>query len=133
MPDGNILQYTQKNPSVSRLMFLAEDCHGVSYLHGQDISHGCIAPDKIMVTRDGWACIGDFIISGGFSDPLFVRFKLGTALYMGLECVRGHHSLKLRIQSGERPSRPTDPDGTQWLRDSVWGMVTTCWSGNPNQ
>ncbi|KAF9649128.1 kinase-like protein [Thelephora ganbajun] len=166
MPDGNILQYTQKNPSANRLMLLAEVCNGLSYLHGQDISHGCIAPGNILITQDGRACLGDFGISGTFGDPSFVRFKLGTARYMALEQanllnssfskksdiyslamtsftvltgvlpydgVHGHYSLGLRIRSGERPSRPTNSDSTRWLQDSVWGMITTCWSEDPNQ
>ncbi|KAF9649115.1 kinase-like protein [Thelephora ganbajun] len=166
MPGGNILQYTQKNPNVNWLMLLAEVCHGLSYLHGQDISHGCIAPGNILITQDGRACLGDFGISGGFSDLSFTRFKLGTARYMALgqvsllnsspskqgdvyslamtsftvltgvlpyDGVRGHYSLKHRIQSGERPPRPTNSDSTRWLRDSVWDMITTCWSEDPNQ
>ncbi|KAF9649110.1 kinase-like protein [Thelephora ganbajun] len=87
MSDGNILQYTQKNPSANRLMLLAEACHGLSYLHGQDISHGCIAPGNILITQDGRACLGDFGISDGFSDLSFIRFKLGTARYMAPERV----------------------------------------------
>ncbi|KAF9643697.1 kinase-like protein [Thelephora ganbajun] len=166
MPDGNISQYTQKNPSVNRLMLLAEVCHGLSYLHDQDISHGCIAPGNILITQDGRACLGDFGILGGFGDLSFTRFKLGTARYVALEQVsllksspskksdvyslavtsftvltgvvpydgvRGHYSLKLRIQSGERPPRPTNPDSVLWLQDSVWNMITMCWSEDPNQ
>ncbi|KAF9641934.1 kinase-like protein [Thelephora ganbajun] len=166
MPDGNISQYTQKNPSVSRLMLLAEVCNGLSYLHGQDISHGCIAPGNILITQDGRACLGDFGILSGFSDLSFIRFKLGTARYMALEQVslfnsspskksdvyslamtsftvltrvlpyggvRDHHSLMVRIKSGERPPRPKNPDGTRWLQDSIWGMITTCWSEDQKQ
>ncbi|KAF9649102.1 kinase-like protein [Thelephora ganbajun] len=166
MSDGNILQYTQKNPSANRLMLLAEVCHGLSYLHGQDISHGCIAPGNILITQDGRVCLGDFGISGGFSDLSFTRFKLGTARYVAPERldslnsppskqsdvyslamtsftvltrvlpyggVRDHHSLVVRIKSGERLPRPKNPDGTRWLQDSVWGMITTCWSEDPNR
>jgi hypothetical protein len=38
-----------------------------------------------------------------------------------------------RIKSGERPPRPTDPSQNQWLRDRVWNMITTCWSGKLEQ
>ncbi|KAF9642387.1 kinase-like protein [Thelephora ganbajun] len=166
MPDGNISQYTQKNTSANRLMLLAEVCHGLSYLHGQDISHGCIAPGNILITQDGRACIGDFDILGGFSDLSFTRFKLGTARYMALEQVNplkrspskkndvyslamtsftvltgvlpyegvcDHYSLMIHIKSGERPPRPINPDGTRWLQDSVWGMITMCWSKELDQ
>ncbi|KAF9649106.1 kinase-like protein [Thelephora ganbajun] len=166
MPDGNILRYTQKNPSANRLMLLAEVCHGLSYLHGQGVSHGCIAPGNVLITRDGRACVGDFGVLDGFKDLSFTRFKLGTARYMAPEQanplssspsqesdvyslamtsftvltgvlpydgVHDHHPLMVRIKSGERPSRPTNPDGTRWLQDSVWDMITTCWSKDPNE
>ncbi|KAF9641990.1 hypothetical protein BDM02DRAFT_2861269 [Thelephora ganbajun] len=47
--------------------------------------------------------------------------------------VRDHHSLMVRIKSGERPPRPKNPDGTRWLQDSIWGMITTCWSEDQKQ
>lgn len=46
--------------------------------------------------------------------------------------VRGHYSLKVRIQSGERPSRPKHLDGVQWLQDRIWVMITACWSEDPD-
>lgn len=46
---------------------------------------------------------------------------------------RGHYSLLVRIKSGERPPRPTNPEGVRWLQDKIWGMITTCWSEDPNQ
>lgn len=47
--------------------------------------------------------------------------------------VRGHYSLVLGIRSGDRPLRPMNPDGTQVLQNSVWAMITACWSENPDQ
>ena len=37
------------------------------------------------------------------------------------------------IRLGERPPRPTDPSQSQWLREHVWNLITTCWSGRPEQ
>ena len=47
--------------------------------------------------------------------------------------VRGHYTLMVRIKSGERPARPTSPDGIRWLQDKVWDMITACWSENEAQ
>ena len=35
-----------------------------------------------------------------------------------------------QVVTGERPPRP---QGAQWLRDSVWDMITKCWSEQREQ
>ena len=35
------------------------------------------------------------------------------------------------ISHGRRPLRPTDPNQNQWLHDSVWDTITTCWKNEP--
>ena len=37
------------------------------------------------------------------------------------------------IKSGERPLRPMNRSWNQQLQDSIWDMITTCWSENPKQ
>jgi hypothetical protein len=37
------------------------------------------------------------------------------------------------IIHGKRPARPTDPGQNRWLQDRIWGMITTCWGGEPEK
>jgi len=37
-----------------------------------------------------------------------------------------------RILTGERPSRPRDPNKNQWLQDPVWDVIATGWHNNPD-
>jgi hypothetical protein len=37
------------------------------------------------------------------------------------------------IRRGKRPSHPTDPSQNRWLQGRIWDMITTCWSGKPEQ
>lgn len=46
---------------------------------------------------------------------------------------RDHRALIDRIKSGERPSRPKNPDGARWLQDGVWDMVMACWNKDPGK
>jgi hypothetical protein len=42
-------------------------------------------------------------------------------------------NLITHIKSGRRPPRPVDQSQNQWLQDRVWEMITTSWSGKPQQ
>ena len=42
-------------------------------------------------------------------------------------------NLITHIKSGQRPLRPADQSQNQWLQDRVWEMITTSWSGKPQQ
>jgi len=57
----------------------------------------------------------------------YTQVLTGVLAYSG---IHDYDTIASRIKSGKRPPRPRNKNANQWLRDGVWGMITTCWSEN---
>ncbi|KAJ6460244.1 kinase-like domain-containing protein, partial [Mycena sanguinolenta] len=65
MENGSISQYLHRNsPStVDRLSLILDVALGLEYLHKNNVVHGDLTGDNILVTRENRACIADFGLS----------------------------------------------------------------------
>ncbi|KAJ3567063.1 hypothetical protein NP233_g6609 [Leucocoprinus birnbaumii] len=63
MENGNIMEYIQDNPSVSRRSFICDIITGLEYLHERNIIHGDLKGTNVLISGSGRACITDFGLS----------------------------------------------------------------------
>ncbi|KAJ6480648.1 kinase-like domain-containing protein [Mycena vulgaris] len=67
MERGTILLYLNENGRQDVNRLLSEVAQGVQYLHSQNIVHGDLRGNNILITSELTACVGDFGLSS-FSD-----------------------------------------------------------------
>ncbi|KXN91155.1 putative serine/threonine-protein kinase drkB [Leucoagaricus sp. SymC.cos] len=76
MKHGNIRQYIQAHPVVSRLPFILDTLNGLAYLHKSGVVHGDIKGENVLISSDRRAVLTDFGLSkaatstlAGFTQP----------------------------------------------------------------
>jgi len=69
---GNITQYLNSNPGVSRICLLREVAEGLSYLHSYGIVHGDLKGANVLVSRNGRALVSDYGLMSIQSDQTFM-------------------------------------------------------------
>jgi len=84
--NGTILDYVGKNPLANRLQLVKDVIRGLQYLDAQDVVHGDLHCNNVLVTEEGSAVLADFgrakvIEKAGFSTTMFV----GHTSYMAPE------------------------------------------------
>jgi len=84
--DGAILKYISINPSASTLRLVQEVATGLKYLHSQNVIHGDLQCNNILVDEPGHAVLSDFgrakvIGEVGYSTQILA----GSAAYMAPE------------------------------------------------
>ncbi|KAF9646892.1 kinase-like protein [Thelephora ganbajun] len=57
---GNIIQYLDSNPQVSRIRLLREVAEGLRYLHSYGVVHGDLKGTNVLISRSGHARLSDY-------------------------------------------------------------------------
>jgi len=57
--NGNIINYTRKNPTVNKLNIVKQVARAIAYIHAVTLVHGNITPMNVLITDDGRACLSD--------------------------------------------------------------------------
>ncbi|KAF7336056.1 Glycoside hydrolase family 76 protein [Mycena sanguinolenta] len=82
---GHVETYVKKNPSVNKHALVHGVASGLQYLHENDIVHGDLKVQNVLVDKRGAPCICDFGISKIINRRGFTTFTNGTAPYMAPE------------------------------------------------
>ncbi|RDB17478.1 hypothetical protein Hypma_001588 [Hypsizygus marmoreus] len=64
MENGNISAFLLHKPDVDRILLIADISAGVNYLHDNNVIHGDLKGENILVNSSGRACLADFGLSG---------------------------------------------------------------------
>lgn len=106
MANGNIKEYIRKN-SANRYRLLEGAAAGLSYLHEQDIVHGDLKGNNILITNETppQACLADFGLStlAPGQDGTITETTGGTPLYMAPELITPS-----KFNSPGVPTKPAD-------------------------
>ncbi|KAF7336052.1 Glycoside hydrolase family 76 protein [Mycena sanguinolenta] len=82
---GHVETYVTKNPSVDRQALVRGVASGLQYLHENDVVHGDLKVQNVLVDKQGTPCICDFGISKIINRRGFTTSTNGTAPYMAPE------------------------------------------------
>ncbi|KAJ7662979.1 kinase-like domain-containing protein, partial [Mycena rosella] len=82
---GHVATYLKKNPSTDRQALVRGVASGLQYLHSQNIVHGDLKVQNVLVDKRGSPCICDFGISKIINRQGFTTSSVGTAPYMAPE------------------------------------------------
>ncbi|CAE6474308.1 unnamed protein product [Rhizoctonia solani] len=63
MENGNIYEYTRRNPQINRFQMCAQVESGLDYMHKIDAVHGDLKGLNVLVSSDGAAKLADFGLS----------------------------------------------------------------------
>ncbi|KAF8753809.1 kinase-like protein [Rhizoctonia solani] len=63
MENGNIYEYTRRNPQINRFQMCAQVASGLDYMHKIDAVHGDLKGLNVLVSSDGVAKLADFGLS----------------------------------------------------------------------
>ncbi|KAJ7312829.1 kinase-like domain-containing protein [Mycena albidolilacea] len=83
--NGNIRTYLQKNPGVNVLNLVLGVASGLGYLHEQDVVHGDLKPENVVVDNEGSAKLTDFGISKLIGWRGCTTASVGTCTYIAPE------------------------------------------------
>ncbi|KAJ6486695.1 hypothetical protein C8R45DRAFT_995563 [Mycena sanguinolenta] len=82
---GHVETYVKKNPSVNKHALVHGVASGLQYLHENNIVHGDLKVQNVLVDKRGAPCICDFGISKIVNHRGFTTFTNGTTPYMAPE------------------------------------------------
>ncbi|KAF7336050.1 Glycoside hydrolase family 76 protein [Mycena sanguinolenta] len=82
---GHVETHVKKNPSINKHALVHGVASGLQYLHENDIVHGDLKVQNVLVDKRGAPCICDFGISKIINRHGFTTFTNGTAPYMAPE------------------------------------------------
>lgn len=113
MENGNLVAFLKRNPFMPRKPFIFDIINGLEYLHSQDIVHGALKGNDVLVNNIGRACIADFGLStvrttSGFNESISVSTVYGAAYY---------HVAPELLELGSSPTKASD----------VWAFGTVCY------
>ncbi|KAF9646793.1 kinase-like protein [Thelephora ganbajun] len=60
MPNGNMLKYTEQYPGANRLELLTGITRGLNYLHNNEVTHGDLKGQNILIDASGTPRLSDF-------------------------------------------------------------------------
>jgi len=69
---GNIIQYLESNPNVSRTRLLHEVATGLRYLHTSGVIHGDLKGSNVLISPNGHARLSDYGLMSIQSDHTFM-------------------------------------------------------------
>jgi serine/threonine protein kinase len=85
-PSGNIKRYITINPSANKLQLIKEVAVGLKYLHSENVIHGDIQCNNVLVNEQGGAVLSDFGRAKVLGEVAFsTKFLAGSAAYMAPE------------------------------------------------
>ncbi|KAF7361275.1 Protein kinase domain-containing protein [Mycena sanguinolenta] len=151
-PDGNVMRFLERNPSVDRAKIVYDVVLGMQYLHARGVVHGSLKPTNILV-GDGRACISDYGMievqtSGShghryFSPEAWKGLKdlktvsRSSDVFAWAMCaleiftskapwgiLTEKQIFRLVVRQDSRPDRPDEDFG---LTDHIWGVMEECW------
>ncbi|KXN81417.1 Serine/threonine-protein kinase HT1 [Leucoagaricus sp. SymC.cos] len=145
MPNGNMLEYLEKNPNTPRMPLIHDVLAGLIYLHQHHVVHGDLKGVNILIDDGGTACLADFGLST-LIDPIGTVSTLpggkGTYRWMAPEAFTGQipfHDLtqatllrRLSNPSQYKPDRPNKTAAPE-LTDGIWHIMQDCWSKDPSR
>ncbi|KAF8130880.1 kinase-like domain-containing protein [Mycena galopus ATCC 62051] len=82
---GHIANYLKKNPGVHKEELVLGVASGLQFLHDNQVVHGDLKVQNVLVNKRGVPCICDFGISKILSRRGYTTSNVGTAPYMALE------------------------------------------------
>ncbi|KAJ7312554.1 kinase-like domain-containing protein [Mycena albidolilacea] len=82
---GHVAKYISNHPDVSREELAFGVASGLQFLHENNIVHGDLKVQNVLVSKHGVPCISDFGISKIVSRRGFTTSNVGTAPYMAPE------------------------------------------------
>lgn len=126
MANGNINEFTEKNPAADRLELLKGVARGLIYIHCQGMVHGDLKGANILIDQTGNARLADFGFLTIISDPANLLFSSscvqggGTTRWMSPE-------LLCPEEFGLKTGRPTKSSDCYSLGMVIYETI----SGNP--
>ncbi|KAJ7768400.1 kinase-like domain-containing protein [Mycena metata] len=84
-PLGDMEMFLSKHPEANRPEIVLGVASGLNYLHGENVVHGDLKPQNVLVDEDGTPKICDFGISKIMNRRGFTTDSVGTLLYMAPE------------------------------------------------
>ncbi|KAF9642002.1 kinase-like protein, partial [Thelephora ganbajun] len=69
--NGNIMQYLESHPDVSRPNLLLQVAKGLQYLHSFEIVHGNLKGANVLISESGKVQVCDYGLSPVMSNPIF--------------------------------------------------------------
>ncbi|KAJ7932966.1 kinase-like domain-containing protein [Mycena leptocephala] len=153
---GHVGTYLRKHPGIDRKELVSGVAAGLVFLHANNIIHGDLKVQNVLVDKRGAPCICDFGISKIINRKGFTTSSVGTAPYMAPELfsttkasdVYSFALLVLEILTSEPPKgRPSKPIVTTKIlfelrpkradydvlnvSDAIWSSLDRCWTFEP--
>ncbi|KAJ6523719.1 kinase-like domain-containing protein [Mycena capillaripes] len=136
---GHVGRYLRKDPSANRDQLVGGVASGLKFLHDNDIVHGDLKVQNVLVDKRGVPCICDFGISKILNRRGYTTLSVGTVPYMAPELflVIGRDNTSGGIQAVVtfedlqllRPKRE-DYDLRKVSRE-YWLVLDRCWAFEP--
>ncbi|KAF8214644.1 kinase-like domain-containing protein, partial [Mycena galopus ATCC 62051] len=82
---GHVARYLRKNPSANKDHLVCGVASGLKFLHDNDIVHGDLKVQNVLVDKRGVPCICDFGISKILGRRGYTTVSVGTVPYMAPE------------------------------------------------
>ncbi|KAJ7850983.1 kinase-like domain-containing protein [Mycena leptocephala] len=82
---GHVGRYLRKNPSANKDYLVCGVASGLKFLHDNDIVHGDLKVQNVLVDKRGVPCICDFGISKILNRQGYTTLSVGTVPYMAPE------------------------------------------------
>ncbi|TFK27661.1 hypothetical protein FA15DRAFT_666121 [Coprinopsis marcescibilis] len=63
MDNGTLPHFLKENTTANRVLLMSDVAHGLRYLHSQNIIHGDLKGQNVLIQSSGRACLADFGLS----------------------------------------------------------------------
>ncbi|KAJ7762577.1 kinase-like domain-containing protein [Mycena metata] len=163
MENGDITRYLKANPAgINRLTLTLDVALGLDHLHSLKLVHGDLKAINVLVARSGRAVLADFGLSSVTDSKILQSASTskagGTMRWQAPELFTGEKNsfssdiyalscVFYEILTGSLPfyDLPTDvavmyqvmhgqrPKRTSVIEDSVWNLMTECWTADPQE
>ncbi|KXN86652.1 Receptor-interacting serine/threonine-protein kinase 1 [Leucoagaricus sp. SymC.cos] len=102
MAKGNLRNYLKDEPDADRILLLEDIVNGLQYLHDNQVVHGDLSGDNILITPSGRACLADFGLSNVVLTRLGNWYLKSTFLHVGGAV--GWMAPELLLQDNAKPT-----------------------------
>ncbi|KAG8903412.1 hypothetical protein FRB99_003342 [Tulasnella sp. 403] len=119
MENRSLWDYIDSHPDCDRPQFLRETAAALAYLHSQNVIHGDVKAQNILISPTLHALLCDFGLSKVLSGLMpFATYSTATAIINA-------------ATKGERPVKDpkTFPEGSAY--ESYFGIASLCWVEDP--